>query len=308
MRRALPVGTGSLPSMSGIGGARAFGGRIPSRGGFGGLGGRGGGVLRTPRVPSVNRGGNLIPMPGGRGRQIHNTIRVDIYGAYDTSLALSMWNKEVKKSFEKRKNEIEGVVKKAVQDVLDTGRSKSMNMAPTNMGITQGMRMLRGAQVSLFPFKGTGAMKRSIKVEADSPMTQHRGGTRKPLQIIDITIQGSPEVERRARAIIKGWSQTIDSRHEPWIKMLRARNLPAPRIGATLVAPARDFIQAGVKDSLQQVEKLYNEAILEANAKTTMRIPPLAIGKAYMTKFYSANKYMQMKEVQRGIRGEKVDC
>jgi len=255
-----------------------------------------------------NRGGRTIASK--YGRNVHNRLHIDITGVRDTMAAIALWNSTAEKEFDKRKSEIENIVRRSVQKVLETGRSKSVEIAKAGSGVTQSMRVMRGGRVSQAPFQGAGTLSRSIRVKAESPRVKHSSDSRgRPLQIVDVTIKGNPALQQRAARIIKGYTQTYDERHKPWIRMLRANNLVAPRIGLTKITPGRDFLRAGVMDSSKEIEKVYNQAVEAANKITTMRIPPVGLSKRVkMTRFETTKKSVQNTEVQRGIRGAKVDC
>ncbi len=254
----------------------------------------------------ARRGGRTIPSK--YASRVHNHLHIDIVGARDTMAAIALWNKTAQAEFSKRKREVEKTVEDSVKKVLKTGRSKSVDIPRTTSLLTQAMRQVRGAQQSTAPFKGTGLLALSVRATSKGPEIKHiSSSSRKPLQAIHVTITGGPTIQNRAAAIIKGYTQTIDERHRPWIRMLRARKLPAPAIGQTMTTPPRDFIRAGVMDASKDIEKIYNEAVKAANAKTTMMIPVVNL-KPKMTKFVTAKKGVQTTEVQRGIRGAKVDC
>ena len=266
------------------------------------------GARRAAVIRRPNRGGRTIASK--YGRNAHNRVHIDIVGVKETMAALALWNKTATEEFDKRKKSVEHIVRASIQKVLETGRSNSVQIAMAGAGATQGMRAVRGAQLSRMPFKGTGMLARSIRVSADSPKAKHQSDSRRrPLQVLDVTIKGGPAIQRRAAAIINGFTQTIDERHKPWIRMLKARNLPAPMLGFSRVTPGRDFIRAGVMDASPEIEKIYAKAVNAANAKTTMRIPPISLAKgSRMTRFETVKKSAQATEVQRGIRGAKVDC
>lgn len=235
---------------------------------------RGANVPNVPvgnvKIRNVMPGRNLRGVTPGRMR---HGIFLQVEGIEGTAAALAKWQATVARHYALRKHEIEKIIKDAIDSILETGRSKSTKFTPVS-DITRDIRVKKGKSGSDKPFVGgTGDLKKSVRVRASrNPFV---GGRAK---MAEVEIVGGAAARRKAAAVILGSARVIDESVSKAIYALTVKEgeknsgVYVPP-GAVMVTPPRDFIAAGVQDSLDEVEEKFKEIIAGANAETVLKIP-----------------------------------